>query len=179
MRISFTSADYNKYWEALSKFIELGPSLTDKGIYSYYFPQANTTLIAPVFAPTLTVDEVNSLLAPFFDILDKNAIEHVKNATHYDNFYDAWTGTDTVSTFNPEPVGGQSILTSRLIPRSVVEGNLPAVIEQFQKFVKSTDEVPGHVVVFNQAPTRAAGGDLSDNAVNPAWRKAAIHFITS
>ncbi|KAL1960391.1 hypothetical protein VTO42DRAFT_7690 [Malbranchea cinnamomea] len=178
IRLSFASSDENKYWEAVSKFIEIGPSMTDKGIYSYYFPEFNNTKIAPVFAPKLTISEVDALLKPLYDVLEKNEIPYVRNASHYDTFLSAWRGAPELPSFDPEPVGGQSILMSRLIPRQTVENNLAGVVEQFKKFSKLTDG-QGHCVVFNQAPTLAAGGEFSDNAVNPAWRKAAIHFITS
>lgn len=152
--------------------------MTDKGIYSYYFPQFNSTRITPVFAPKLSISEVDALMKPLYDVLDKNEIPYVRNASHYDTFLSAWKGAPELPSFDFEPAGGQSIMMSRLIPRDTVENNLKGVVEQFKKFSKLTDG-QGHCVVFNQAPTLAAGGDLSDNAVNPAWRKAAIHIITS
>lgn len=117
-------------------------------------------------------------MKPLYDVLDKNEIPYVRNASHCDTFLSAWKGAPELPSFDFAPAGGQSIMMSRLISRDTVENNLEGVVEQFKKFSKLTDG-QGHCVVFNQAPTLATGGDLSDNAVNLAWRKASIHIITS
>ena len=182
IRLTFASNDSVAYTQALSKWIEIGPSLTDAGIYSYYFPTVRTTPIAPIFAPGMTIEEVDKLLEPFYSTLNVSTITTIRNATYWPSFYEAWQGhiEDDVPSFNYEPVGGESILMSRLVPRSVIENNLGGLVAQYQKFTNLTEGTGvGHVVAFHQAPTRKAGGDLSDNAANPAWRDAGIHFIVS
>jgi len=162
-------------WAAVSKFVEIGPSLCDEGIYSYYFPSSTSFLVAPLFAPNKTLNETNLLLKPFFDVLDDYNITYVKNATEYASFEGAWKGTSEVPTFYLEFVGREFATMSRLIPRDTVENNLTSFMGQMKKFA---DQQLGRPVLFNVAPTYKRGGELSNNAVNPAWRTAVTHFIT-
>jgi len=178
MHVSFETNNTVGLWAAISKFVEIGPSLCDKGIYSYYFPSSTSFLIAPLFAPNKTLNETNVFLKPFFNTLDSYNISYVKNATEYASFEGAWKGTSEVPTFYLETVGSEFAPMSRLIPRETVENNLTSLMDQIKKFSKLADEQLGRPVLFNLAPTYERGGELSNNSVNPAWRKTVMHYIT-
>jgi hypothetical protein len=73
-------------------------------------------------------------------------------------------------------VGLSYLFASRLIPQTVIEDSLADVVSQFE-YLTALNRGTNWLVVFNQAPTLEASGALSDNSVNPAWRKARIHLI--
>jgi hypothetical protein len=170
LHITFTSNNTVGYWAAITKWVEMGPSLTDQGIYSYWFPGESSCTVRPLFAPNKTLEETNALLKPFFDVLDLYNTTYTTEGTYWPTFQTAWSGTTDNPTFYLEYVGVEILTMDRLIPRSVVENNVTGIVDQIKKFGSAG-------LFFTLGPSHERGGPLSYNAVNPAWRNASMHYI--
>ena len=114
------------------------------------------------------VSEMNAALRPFIQDLTALNISLVAHdtRTHQNSkmHYEYWA-TQTYNTNNS--LGG------RLIQRSAVENNLPAVVNVFRGIVNSTS-LPGALIsgVANNVTHERVGIIAASNSVLPAWRES-------
>ncbi|KAL4860980.1 hypothetical protein BDV12DRAFT_82858 [Aspergillus spectabilis] len=176
---SFTTGaeiTYDSFWAGVRAYLDYFISHSDAGIYSYFFILPSngqfTFLMQPFVAPNKTVEEANAILAPWFEQLNDLGINFTPNTTYYDNFYDAWLGS-----FPLEVVEKTHVATgSRLFPRANFETD--NLLNQTFDAIKASSDAGLTLIAFNMAPTLERGGN-PDNAVNPAWRKAVMHALSS
>ncbi|KAL3478837.1 hypothetical protein BJX99DRAFT_245238 [Aspergillus californicus] len=167
---------YDNFWAGVRAYLDYFPSNADAGIYSYFFiiPSDGqfTFLMQPFVAPNKTLDETNAILAPWFKQLDNLDIAFTPNTTFFSNFYDAW-----LASFPLEVVEKTHVATgSRLFPRANFEDT--ALLNQTFDAIKASSDAGLTFIAFNMAPTLERA-DNPDNAVNPAWRNAVMHALSS
>jgi hypothetical protein len=118
-RFSFTSAVVGNetFWKAIRAYVDSWTANADAQTYTYWtlIPSNGTFSFAfsPFFAPNKTVDEVTTLLTPFFTSLTDLGIKFDPNITHFPGYYSAWR-----SSFPLEAVQKPNFATgSRMFPR--------------------------------------------------------------
>ncbi|KAL4953782.1 hypothetical protein BDW69DRAFT_184166 [Aspergillus filifer] len=167
---------YDSFWAGFRAYLDYFVRHSDLGIYSYFFILPSdgefTFLMQPFVAPNKTLEETNVLLSPWFKQLKSLGITFTPNTTYFTNFYDAW-----LNSFPLEVVEKTHVATgSRLFPRENF-ANQSLLNETFDA-IKASSDAGLTLIAFNMAPTLENGGNPS-NAVNPAWRKAVMHALSS
>ncbi|KAL2844827.1 hypothetical protein BJY01DRAFT_214679 [Aspergillus pseudoustus] len=167
---------YDNFWKGVRAYFDYFLEHSDAGVYSYFFILPSngqfTFLMQPFVAPNKTLEETNALLSPWFTQLKNLGINFTPNTTYFDNFYDAWLGS-----FPLEVVEKTHVATgSRLLPRANWEDE--SLLNQTFDAIKASSDAGLTLIAFNMAPTLERGGN-PDNAVNPAWRKAVMHALSS
>ncbi|KAL2814337.1 hypothetical protein BJX63DRAFT_392883 [Aspergillus granulosus] len=176
---SFTTGSditYDNFWKGVRAYFDYFIEHSDAGVYSYFFILPSngkfTFLMQPFVAPNKTLEETNALLSPWFSQLNDFGINLTPNTTYFDNFYDAWLGS-----FPLEVVEKTHVATgSRLFPRANWEDE--SLLNLTFDAIKASSDAGLTLIAFNMAPTLERGGN-PDNAVNPAWRKAVMHALSS
>lgn len=162
------------FWQAVEEYMKVLPTYTDAGTYAYFdiFPLGNdqyTFLMAPFFAPTLTIAQTQNLLTPLISKWAALGFNIAPTYTNYDNFHDAWW-----AGFALEAVGSTTIKTaSRLFPKSNWQSTT-ALNATFEA-VKYAVEQGGVLLAFQIAATKLTSNTV--NSVNPAWRQTCMHAI--
>lgn len=173
-----TKLGKDKFWVAAKAVLDRTTDLVDNGIYTYFTMGPSNTAdftftMQPLFAPGKTKAQLNTLLAPLQSYLTSQNIPFSPKITEYTTFYPAWQ-----AEFPLEPQSDvQTAVGSRLFPRSnfASETGRNVTFAALRNTVESSRQM---ILGFQLAPTLARGGN-ADNAVNPAWRNAVLHAITS
>ncbi|KAL3462057.1 hypothetical protein BJX64DRAFT_149655 [Aspergillus heterothallicus] len=176
---SFTTGGditYDNFWKGVRAYFDYFIEHSDTGVYSYFFILPSngqfTFLMQPFVAPNKTLEETNALLSPWFTQLNDLGVNFTPNTTYFDNFYDAW-----LNSFHLEAVEKTHVATgSRLFPRANWEDE--SLLNQTFDAIKASSDAGLVLIAFNMAPTLERGGN-PDNAVNPAWRNAVMHALSS
>ncbi|PLB47470.1 FAD binding domain-containing protein [Aspergillus steynii IBT 23096] len=167
---------HENFWAGFRAYLDLFIQHSDAGIYSYFFILPSdgefTFLMQPFFAPNKTVAETNALLSPWFKRLHELGIQFTPKTQYFNTFYEAWN-----ASFPLEVVEKTHVATgSRLFPRANWEDE--SKLNATFSAIRASSEAGLTYISFNMAPTLARGGN-PDNAVNPAWRKAVMHALSS
>ncbi|KAL4908689.1 hypothetical protein BDW74DRAFT_188589 [Aspergillus multicolor] len=167
---------YESFWAGFRAYLDYFTINSDAGVYSYFFiiPSDGdfTFLMQPFVAPNKTLAETDAILAPWFNQLQNLGITLTPNTTHFDNFYDGW-----LASFPLEVVEKTHVATgSRLFPRANFEDE--TLLNQTFEAIKASSDAGLTYIAFNMAPTLERAGN-PDNAVNPAWRNAVMHALSS
>lgn len=177
VKFSFGSSEtvsVDAFWAGVRAYFKYFITNTDAGTYSYFSmlgtsPGNYLFNMLPFFAPNMTQEQTQALLAPWFADLASLGITIDPVYFYADNFHDAWD-----AGFPLETVGGSnSKSAARLFPREnwLDEAKLNATFDA----IKYPIESGGMFLGFNiAAPARST---FPDNAVNSAWRTALLHGI--
>ncbi|KAF4975769.1 hypothetical protein FZEAL_7485 [Fusarium zealandicum] len=177
MSFSFSTSktvSYEAFWDAVRAYWELIPTFNDAGNYEYWNvwhtgPETLTFSMVPWFAPGYTLAELKTLVAPLFNTWEELGIKFEVTESEHDSYYGAWK-----AGFPREVVGGVISKTAgRLFPRDnfVNPNKFNATFEA----LKSLSDKGGQVIGFG---ITGGPGPFPDNAVNPAWRDAAMWAIS-
>ncbi|ESZ91317.1 FAD binding domain protein [Sclerotinia borealis F-4128] len=185
---NFTLADTpgtDAFWGGVQAYIDNAQTFVDAGSYGYYYLGASAAEIGTDYAgstdyyfrmesfvaPNMTVVETQTLLKPWFDVLENLNITYTPWYNHADNFHDAWA-----PSFPEEYVGTDVVKTaSRLMPRSVfIDDDL-----RNQTFAahRAAVEQGFFIAGFHVSGTGIAVDPPTDSAVLPAWRSTTMHVI--
>ena len=112
--------------------------------------------------------EMNAALAPFIQELTALNISLTTNDSKVHPTFEAhyqYFATQAYDTNNS--IGG------RLIQRSAVQNNLPAIVDTFRGIVSSTS-LPGALIngIANNVTHKRVGNTAASNSVLPAWRES-------
>lgn len=176
--LTFNNTNEEAYWTAFAEWQKLLLKLdnvpgsntfwgvTDKifTLYSATLPDANASAIA-------------SLLDPFVQRLVELQLPHTYETNDSPTYYEHF------SRYTPGLPYGQyvtnSALGGRLIPRSLVQNDLPALIAAFHNITVGasvTGPAAGHAFRINGIASNVSharvGNKPGANSVNPAWRDA-------
>lgn len=167
------TVSYDAFWAGVRSFFDYFITLSDAGTYSYFFVLPGTAPVfsmQPFFAPNLSIEATQTLLAPWFADLATLNISVSPKFHHYSTFASAWS-----ASFPQEGIGMDNTITgSRLFPRSNWL-DLASLNATFDAWKTSVDE--GALTInFNFAP-RYYGLGEDPTAVNPAWRETIMHAI--
>jgi len=172
----FISNNTDSYWTLAEKFLSLQPTFSDQGFagYHYFIPPIMLFLYA---TPTDDVYNANMTFLPFFDYAQSLDGLTVNYTIFPIPSYNMWfeqliAGAPTVQNGAPS---GDAFSGSRLLERSIFENQSQSLSQIFKDMINNNmpfiNVIIGHLV---------AGGAVSlhyDDAINPAWRTALIHYV--
>lgn len=164
----------DQFWAAWRAFFDGFITYTDVGNYEYFRISKIgegqfASDMGPWFAPGMSKEQLQELVAPLFDKFKALGVEVNPVYTEYDDYYDAWA-----ASFPVEPWGSNAIRqASRLFPKSNWQD--AAKLNATFDAIKSVIEEGGYLIAFNIAAAPKNG--YPDNAVNPAWRNTVMHAI--
>uniref|UniRef100_A0A0D2XJA8 FAD-binding PCMH-type domain-containing protein n=1 Tax=Fusarium oxysporum (strain Fo5176) TaxID=660025 RepID=A0A0D2XJA8_FUSOF len=177
MSFSFTTSNtvsYNTFWRAVRAYWELIPTFNAAGNYEYWaVTHGEGDLLAfsffPWFAPNHTLVELKTLVAPLFQTWKDLGIEFNVTESEHSSYYGAWA-----AGFPREVVGGAKTKTAgRLFPTENFKD--AAKFNKTFDALKSLSDKGGQIIGFG---ITGGPGPYPDNAVNPAWRSAAMWAIS-
>ncbi|KAG8666631.1 hypothetical protein FPOAC2_11747 [Fusarium poae] len=169
-----TTVSQETFWKAIRAFWERFPTFNKAGNYEYWGimhgeGDALNFAMFPWFAPNHTLAELQALTAPLFKVWKGLGIEPQVTESEHDSFLGAWS-----AGFAREAVGGTSGKTAgRLFPSENFED--PAKFNKTFAALKSLSDKGGNIIGFG---ITGGPGPHPDNAVNPAWRNAAMWAIS-
>ncbi|KAK1831166.1 FAD binding domain-protein [Podospora conica] len=149
------------FWEAVGTFLTTLPALVDRGVYVVYTLVANMFNVAPIIAPGMSPEELQTLLGPVFAKLDQSGIPYQSTLDEFPTFHEAHTKT------SPDPGVLEANMGSRLIPRSVLSSTDSAadLVDAIRSLVESG-------LLFSGVSFNVSRFASSQTAVNPAWRSS-------
>ncbi|KAJ3458156.1 hypothetical protein MRS44_012265 [Fusarium solani] len=177
MSFSFATSNtisHETFWLAVRAFWEQIPTYNEKGNYEYWniWHVTEETLafsMVPWFAPGYTLAELEALAAPLFQKWKDLGIVPQVTKSEHSSYYPAWK-----SGFPRELVGGVVSKTAgRLFPKEnfVDAAKFNATFDA----LKGLSDKGGQIIGFG---ITGGPGPFPDNAVNPAWRNAAMFAIS-
>ncbi|KAK7983488.1 MFS transporter [Apiospora arundinis] len=168
--LSFTNAGVSNdtFYEAVQTYVMSLPALTQGGTWSSWLLTPGLFSVAPVVGPELGAPELETLLRPTLEFLNKSGISYQYRLEQFDSFlktYDTMFSYNNITEYN---LGG------RLIPKSLVEtkSSAAALIDAIRYINKQGGAVFGLSMDVSGFPT---GG--IQNSVNPAWRSAIMNMV--
>ncbi|KAF7562139.1 hypothetical protein G7046_g1981 [Stylonectria norvegica] len=176
MSFSFSTSDtvsHEDFWAAVRAFWQLLPTFNDAGNYEYWNiwhtgPDTLTFSMVPWFAPGNTLAQLHTLVAPLFATWDDLGITFDVTESEHPSYYQAWK-----VAFPRELVGGSVSKTAgRLFPKDNFVN--PTKFNATFDAIKGLSDKGGQVIGFGISN---GPGPFPDNAVNPAWRNAAMFAI--
>ncbi|KAH7009889.1 hypothetical protein EDB80DRAFT_415164 [Ilyonectria destructans] len=169
-----SSVSYATFWLAVKAFMKLIPTFNAAGNYEYFNiwhtgPDTLTFSMVPWFAPGHTLAELHTLTQPLFDTWSSLGITFSVTESEHASYYPAWK-----AGFPRELVGGTTSKTAgRLFPKDTLTD--PAKFETSFSAFKGLSDKGGNIIAFG---ITGGPGPYPDNAVNPAWRNAAMFAIS-
>ncbi|KPM34260.1 hypothetical protein AK830_g12319 [Neonectria ditissima] len=177
MSFSFSTSStvsHEVFWLAVRAFWKAIPTFNDAGNYEYWNifhtgPDTVTFSLVPWFAPGHTLAELHTLSAPLFAIWKELGITFDVTESEHASYYPAWK-----AGFPREQVGGTVSKTAgRLFPRENFDD--ATKFEATFQALKGLSDKGGQLIGFG---ITGGPGPYPDNAVNPAWRGAAMFAIS-
>ncbi|KAK6829556.1 FAD binding domain protein [Apiospora arundinis] len=168
--LSFTNAGVSDdtFYEAVQTYVMSLPALTQGGTWSSWLLTPGLFSVAPVVGPELRAPELETLLRPTLEFLNKSGISYEYRLEQFDSFlktYDTMFSYNNITEYN---LGG------RLIPKYLVEtkSSAAALIDAIRYINGQGGAVFGLSMDVSGFPT---GG--IQNSVNPAWRSAIMNMV--
>ncbi|KAK4214115.1 hypothetical protein QBC37DRAFT_421731 [Rhypophila decipiens] len=167
--------DDTKYWKAMSAWFKHLLVLDKIPGYMTGFTMGRDflSLAFALLPDTTSVTDITAPLQPFFDELATLNVTLAQNSAFISPSYADWYTSWAV----PVAYGTNNALGGRLVPRTVVQNNLPALINVFRDIVEvSTPEIEFSVIngITVNLTTKRIGNAANPgtSAVLPAWREA-------
>jgi hypothetical protein len=142
------------------------PSIVDAGAMSVWYFTNESFTISPITAPDITVETLNSLIAPFTNGLTKMGIKYNMYSAQYSSYLEDFDNMFSTIEVGIAQYGGW------LIPRSVVETNNNHLTDVY-RYITTTG---GQFIGVGVNVSTAVVGDVY-NAVLPAWRDVLIDTV--
>ncbi|KAL4922038.1 hypothetical protein BDW62DRAFT_207823 [Aspergillus aurantiobrunneus] len=154
LAFQFDAAD-SQAWEVVRTFLLGTPPLTDAGGTAlwvlYPGPTAATFIGGPIVLPGAGAEELQSYLAPTLELLREYEMGYTTTAVNVTEFH----------------VGGA------LVPRSTIQSNPNGFISTLQEILRHEAAISS----YSMNVSRPTNSPVSANAVNPAWRNAAVSLL--
>ncbi|KAM5350689.1 hypothetical protein ACJ41O_007194 [Fusarium nematophilum] len=149
--------------------VKAHPKIPVTAVASFAFGIDGTTITYDAFWEALLLVQAEKLTAPLFAKWASLGIKVQPNWSEHKNFLSAWS-----TGFPVEPVGSYgNKMASRLFPRENLED--PAKFNTTFEALKGLSDRGGTLIGFG---ITGGPGPHPDNAVNPAWRGAAMFVIS-
>lgn len=161
-------------WEAFRIYMSHIPTYNAAGNYQYFMISSVADQVVFTmngwFAPNISAAQHQALVEPLFQEWSKLGIEVSAEWQHFDDYLSAWR-----SLTDAEIVGWT---TSRSGSRLVPQANLldPSKLNDTHGVIRDLFS-RGSVTIVGYGISASPPGVAQDNAVNPAWRSAAMHVI--
>jgi hypothetical protein len=166
LNLTFTSDGISKdtYYEAVKLYYSMLPGIVDTGVMSLAYLTNTSFSIAPMTGPDIPVKDLESLIQPFRDSLDKMGIKHTFYSDQFDSYLDEFESMMKAAHIGNAQYG------SWLIPRSVVQNKNDDLIDAARYIAEDGAKLASFALNVSEK----VSGDVY-NAVLPAWREAIFH----
>ncbi|CEO60505.1 hypothetical protein PMG11_05130 [Penicillium brasilianum] len=152
------------FWNIVRNFVvEIAP-MVDAGAVAIWAVIGKTFSLTPISWPGGTVEQLQNGLASTLALLENNTIKYAYHIQQFPTFWDSYAAMNPRSNITEAQVGG------RLIPRSVLDLDPSSLIAILRGISELGVVVSGVSLNVSRPP-------VSYNAVNPAWRDAAISIV--
>ncbi|KAI4204971.1 MAG: hypothetical protein LQ350_000823 [Teloschistes chrysophthalmus] len=166
--LTFSSSGITQesFWGVVETFQRSIPSIIDTGTYISFVVTSDSFTVSPMQGPGVPKSKMQQLLNATLSQLEDEKIKYTYNIGEFPTFYDSY------KSYNPPWAVAQAQIGGRLIPRSLVETNAPALIEAERRIVGTvTGTILSGVCVNVSVP------DPSVNSVQPYWRTSVCDFV--
>ncbi|OQE42363.1 hypothetical protein PENCOP_c004G01683 [Penicillium coprophilum] len=161
-----TGVSRDIFFTAVEMFISILPSIGDAGGASVWWLTNTTLAMTPTTIPGGTATLFRSIFSPLIAFLEQKNIQHTYYVDDFPTYYDAFQMTSPPDNITDQLLGG------RLIPRTVVERNLPDLIAIFRNIVERNAGFLISGIMVNSSQVA-----YPNNSVNPAWRDALMDVV--
>ncbi|KAL1962101.1 hypothetical protein VTN77DRAFT_568 [Rasamsonia byssochlamydoides] len=178
-----STANSDAWWDVMAYFMSEVPRLSDSGMMGYTYIYPNTTICGQPFNCSILLGDFLMLdaspgapAALFAPIINKiqstwpTEVVFSGNETQYENFYSWWFPHRDSGLYGDDMLIGSRLLDGESLAKPVDE-----VKQMLQDAIPPNGGANVNMVagknVWHAKPR--GGGD----AVNPAWRKAYLHFV--
>jgi hypothetical protein len=159
-----TGANADALYEAVRAFLSTLPGIVDKGVMASWVAAPFGFLVSPAFAPQLHKAELDALFQPTLQKMKELNLDYTYTSAEYPSFLSAYNSIPAQWNVSDYNLGG------RLIPRSLIEGDLSSFLGALRT-ISSQTLVSG--VSFNLGKGVSNPDDV---AVNPYMRKSIVNF---
>jgi len=144
----------------------------DNGLYVYWEPgtTGQNLHVHPFVGIGKTPAELQAVLKPLFDDLDKLGVSYTTSAADFPTFYDLYE-----AMFETEVAGNSALTGGWTIGRQDVEDNAAGIVSAFQAVLGAGSFMVGHMWSAGYGLPEKQWGN---SAVNPRFRKVVDKLIT-
>lgn len=173
-------ADSEDWWDAMAFLFTQLPRLSDAGMAGYTYLLPNTTACdigvpCSLFYAAFLIQDAEpgtmpKLFAPIIEKINSSwpgTVEFIGNEQAYPNFYSWWYPNRDTTAYGNDLMLGSRLLDGESLSR-------PA--DEIKQMLKATIPPRGSANVNMVAGKGVWAENGGSNAVNPAWRKAYLHF---
>ncbi|KAF7718297.1 Isoamyl alcohol oxidase [Penicillium ucsense] len=164
--LTFSGADVppDVFWSIIRNFIVDITPIIDAGAVAIWAVIGKTFSLTPIIWPGGNVDELQMRLASTLRMLNERNMTYAFHIQHFVSFWDCFMAMNPHSNITEAQIGG------RLMPRGVLDHSTDSLISTLRQISEQGAVVSG--VSLN-----VSRHSVPDNAVNPAWRDAAISIV--
>ncbi|RAL17614.1 FAD binding domain protein [Aspergillus homomorphus CBS 101889] len=159
-----TGVTQDVFWQVAETYIQSMARLTDLGGVAIWEITDALFAVMPSTLPNGTEAQLQALMQPTLDLLERNNMTYTYTIVSYASFYDSYTQMSPFMTVTEYQIGG------RLIPRTTVDNELCALIDAFRS-------ITGYGAVVSGISLNVSRSGIPDNAVSPAWRDAQLDIV--
>ena len=185
--LTFTNVGISpdSYWSVVETFHESLPSIVDTGTVAVFVLTNESFTVMPMQGPGVPKAQLQQLLNATLTKLDQEKIQYSKlnapltsctpetdilmsdfNIGDFPTYYDSYKSFDPPWNVSQYQIGG------RLIPRSLVENKVSALV-QAERQIMGT----GIGAIMSGVCLNVSGANTTMNSVNPYWRTAIFDAV--
>lgn len=165
LSLIFNEPDTDKFWKGFYTFHEDAVSYMENEMFLFYIMNQGVFVGGPILAPGKTLAQLQALVAPLLARLDKLGVHYVSQFSDYPTFLDMYKGQ-----FTYLDIAGTSMITgSRIMSKESVATNLTKILDTYKSGAEAGLSLVGYML-----RSGGPGGEITNNAVNPAWRNAVL-----
>ncbi|KAK2033867.1 FAD binding domain-containing protein [Colletotrichum zoysiae] len=167
--LTFTTSGISEdaFYGVVKTYLKSLPAIVDAGAVSIWLLGGGAFLMQPTTLPNKTKEELQTLIQPTLDALDKASIAYDYHINQYNTFLDSY------NDMNPEPAVTEYNIGGRLMPRSLVADDASA--SNLTETLRSIANGGGLISGLSINVARPDGAVA--NAVTPAWRTALFSAV--
>ncbi|KAJ5669803.1 FAD-linked oxidoreductase sor8 [Penicillium macrosclerotiorum] len=152
------------FWDIVRTFVVSITPLIDAGAVGIWEIMGSSFRLTPIALPGGTVQQLQDALAPTLVLLQQYNLTHEYHINNFSTFWESYGAMNPPSNITEAQLGG------RLIPRKTLESNPDGLISALKS-------IAALGVVISGVSLNVSRAALPYNAVNPAWREAAISVV--
>ncbi|KAL6720635.1 hypothetical protein ACLMJK_002560 [Lecanora helva] len=168
LTFSSEGASEDSFWNVVETFQVSLPSIVDAGAVAVFSLTNESFTLGPLQGPGLSKAHLEQLLGPTISRLKKENIKYNFLVDEYPTFYDSYKSYDPPVNVSQYQIGG------RLIPRTLVQKNISALVSAERSILGS-----GSVAFISGVCVNVSVTDPTMNSVNPIWRTSLFDAVVA
>jgi hypothetical protein len=157
-----TTTGETDFWDAITVFVKSVPEMADSSLEVIWTVLPGYFLVSPATAPGLSREALDGLFQPLVSQLEKRKMQYSYDSKAHTSFLQSYS-----ATFLPSSNVSNSIIGSRMIPRSILKDKLPGFVSAIKGIVASN-------FIFTGLTLDVSAQDSSLVSANPYWRKTVV-----